>query len=259
MTILYDERVDGALPSSDREALLRAEDDVAVRAILVTGAPPPEGGRPAFCVGGDTDALGGHAERGAYDDGLPAEGVAEPGYGVHAQFDHDFAYQFGLTKPVLAAINGPAAGVGLAVACYADLRIAVPGAKLTCAHGKLNLPAEYGLSWLLPRLIGLSPAMELLLSSRVFTTDEAHRLGLVHRIVPPEDLIEEAHAWLAQLCGSISRGALAASKHQAYLDQHRGVGDSVVDAQRRLEAGMRHPDFAEGVAALTERRSPNFG
>jgi 1,4-dihydroxy-2-naphthoyl-CoA synthase len=99
-------------------------------------------------------------------------GAARLRYGA-AEFDASFAYHFGLGKPVIAAINGPAAGVGLALACFADLRFAAAGAKLTTAHGKLNLPAEYGLSWLLPRMIGLTRANELLLSSRVFLAEEA--------------------------------------------------------------------------------------
>ena len=82
---------------------------------------------------------------------------------MRPEFDHDFAFHFGLTTPVIAALNGPAAGVGLVLACYADLRFAASGVKLTTAHGRLNLPAEYGLSWLLPRLIGLGRANDLLL------------------------------------------------------------------------------------------------
>lgn len=97
------------------------------------------------------------------------------------EFDTNFAYHFGLSKPVIAAINGPAAGVGLVLACFADIRFAAPGVKLTTAHGRLGLPAEFGLSWLLPRLIGLSRAQEILLSSRVFLSDEAAEIGLVHR------------------------------------------------------------------------------
>ena len=108
----------------------------------------------AFCVGADNKALEGHVARGGYDSGTNDE-IATPGYGVHEEFDATFAYHFGLSKPVIAAINGPAAGVGLVLACYADIRFAVPGVKFTTAHGKLNLPAEYGLSWLLPKIVGL--------------------------------------------------------------------------------------------------------
>ncbi len=166
----------GRMHTEYRWAVAQAEADADVRVIVVTGE-----GR-GFCAGADARALTGHAERGGYDPGTDDE-LATPGYGVSPEFDHDFAFHFGLTTPVIAAINGPAAGVGLVLACYCDLRFAAAGAKLTTAHGKLNLPAEYGLSWLLPRLIGLTRANDLLLSSRTFLAEEAAAMGLVNAVV----------------------------------------------------------------------------
>jgi len=118
-----------------RWLLAGASEDDDVRAIVVTGA-----GR-GFCAGADARALEGHVERGGYDPGLGDE-VAMPGYGVRPEFDADFAYHFGVPKPIIAAVNGPAAGVGLVLACYCDLRFAALGAKLTTSHGRLGLPAE---------------------------------------------------------------------------------------------------------------------
>src|SRR5215471_13629826 len=172
----------GRMHTEYRWALAEAEADDDVRVIVVTGA-----GR-GFCAGADSAALEGHVEKGGYDPGTDDD-IATPGFGVRDEFDHDFAYHFGLTKPVLAAINGPAAGVGLVLACYCDLRFAAAGVKLTTSHGKLNLPAEYGLSWLLPRLIGLTHANDLLLSSRVVLAEEALAMGLVNAVVPPEELL----------------------------------------------------------------------
>ncbi|MEJ5221927.1 MAG: enoyl-CoA hydratase-related protein, partial [Tepidiforma sp.] len=172
----------GRMHTEYRWCLQQAEADPTVRVIVVTGA-----GR-GFCAGADARALEGHIEKGGYDPGTPAE-LPTPGFGVRPEFDHDFAYHFGLAKPTIAAINGPAAGVGLVLACFCDIRFAAAGAKLTTAHGRLGLPAEYGLSWLLPRLIGLSAAMELLLSSRVFLAEEAEQLGLVHRVLPADELM----------------------------------------------------------------------
>ncbi len=165
-----------------RWALAQAERDTGVRVIVVTGA-----GR-GFCAGADTRALEGHVEKGGYDPGTPAV-MENPGYGVRPEYDHNFAFQFGMTKPIIAAINGPAAGVGLAIACFADLRFAATGAKLTTAHGKLGLPAEYGLSWILPRLIGLTRANDLLLSSRVFLAEEAAAMGLVNAVSPGRGVV----------------------------------------------------------------------
>ena len=149
----------GRMHTEYRFLLDQADKDAGVRAIIVTGA----GDR--FCVGGDSKALDGHSKSGSYDAGT-APDLVTPGDPSFEAFRADFAYHFALSKPVIAAMNGAAAGVGLVLACYADIRFAVPGAKLTTAHGPLNLPAEYGLAWLLPRLIGGARATELLLSSR---------------------------------------------------------------------------------------------
>lgn len=234
-----------------RDALERAELDPGVRAIVVTGA------EQTFCVGADSAALDGHVDKGGYDSGLRTE-PAMPGAGVDDRFEADFAYHFALTKPVIAAVNGAAAGVGLVLACYADVRFAVPGAKLTTAHGRLNLPAEYGLSWLLPRLIGASRATELLFTSRVFTTDEAHDVGLIHQLCEPSELLPETLRWTQALLSDVSAGSLAASKRQIYTDLHGDIRTSVEDAQRRLDEMTTEDDYVRGVRALLNRESPDF-
>src|SRR5262245_13962733 len=221
-----------------RWVLDEAERDPAVRAIVVTGA-----GR-AFCVGADSRALEGHVTKGGYDAGT-TEDIAKPGYGVRTEFDADFAYHFGLTKPVIAAINGPAAGVGLVLACYADLRFAAAGAKLTTAHGKLNLPAEFGLSWLLPRMIGLTRADDLLLSSRTFFAEEALTLGLVNAVLPPDELLPHTYTYVRNLIATVSPGSLRETKRQIYSDLHRDVGAAVRDANALAYRMTTEPDFAE--------------
>jgi len=242
----------GRMHTEYRSCITEAESDPEVRVIVVTGA-----GR-GFCAGADQTALAGHAERGGYDPGTDPDELTNPGYGVRAEFDHDFAFHFGLTKPMIAAINGPAAGVGLVLACYADLRFAAAGAKLTTSHGKLNLPAEYGLSWLLPRLVGTGRALDLLLSSRVILAEEALAWGLVNRVEPADELLTATLSYADELARSVSRHSLAASKRQTYVDLHRDLGTSIEDAEARLEAMMREPDFARGVAALARRESPDY-
>lgn len=241
----------GRMHAEYRWIMAAADADPAVRVVIVTGA-----GR-AFCAGADTRALEGHVTKGGYDPGTPAE-MARPGHGVRPEFDAFFAWHFGLAKPVIAAINGPAAGVGFALACYADLRYAAAGAKLTTAHGRLNLPAEYGLSWLLPRMIGLTRANDLLLTSRKFLAEEALSLGLVNGVLPGETLLTEVRRIAAELIATISPGALASTRAQIYADLHRSVADSVLDSEARLERMMKEPDFAEGVAALVEKRPPRW-
>ncbi|MBI00486.1 MAG: enoyl-CoA hydratase [Acidimicrobiaceae bacterium] len=241
----------GRMHTEYRWLLEQAESDPSVKAVVVTG--DPEGG--TFCVGADAKALQGHAERGDYDDGVLGN-VSRPGFGVDRAFDADFVYHFGLEKPVVAAINGATAGVGLVLACFADLRFAVPGAKLTAAHGKLGLPAEYGLSWQLPRLIGLSRANDILLTSRVVGTDEAHEMGLVNGLF--DDALAGTLAWIEEFLGPVARSSLSATRRQVYLDLHRNAASSVADSLNRFDAHIGSDQYLEGVQALSEKRRPAF-
>ena len=241
----------GRLHTEYRHLLDRANSDTAVRAIVVTGR-----GR-GFCVGGDSQALSGHADRGGYDPGISAD-IAKPGYGTDDHFDASFAYHFGLDKPVIAAMNGPAAGVGLALACFADLRFAVPDVKFTTAHGKLNLPAEYGLSWMLPKIVGLGRANDLLLTSRVFTSDEALTLGFVNQIFEPAELVGRTVAYAHQLIMSVSPNSLRQTRWQIYKDLHRDVASAVIESERLIEDMAKEEDFKEGIAALVEKRPPDW-
>lgn len=241
----------GRMHTEYRWALEQAEARPDVRVVVITGE-----GR-GFCAGADARALDGHVARGGYDPGTPDD-IATPGFGVHPEFDHSFAFHFGLRTPVIAAINGPAAGVGLVLACYCDLRFAAAGAKLTTSHGRLNLPAEYGLSWLLPRIVGIGRAMDLLLSSRVVLAEEALTMGLVNQVHPADELLTHTYSYARALAHEISPRSLAETKRQVYVDQHRGVGTAVVEAERLLEAMMAEPAFHEGVRALRDKRDPRF-
>ena len=236
-----------------RAHLAAATGDPAVRVIVVTGA-----GR-GFCSGAETDDLAGHAERGAYDAGHAGD-VATPGYGARPEFDAELAYHFGVPKPIIAAINGPAAGIGFALACYCDLRFAAAGAKLTTAHGRLGLPAEFGLSWLLPKLVGLTRAADLLLSSRIFLAEEAAEMGLVNAVHEPGELMGAVRAYAARLAEHVSPASLAATKAQLYRDLVAGdPASSIADATARMDEMMAGADFREGTKALKERREPHFG
>jgi len=241
----------GRMHAEYRYLLNMVEQDPNIRGVIVTGR-----GR-GFCVGGDSEALQGHVEKGRYDSGIKSQ-LEMPGYGVSADFEAFFAYHYGLSKPVVAAINGPAAGVGLALACFADIRFSVPKIKLTTAHGKLNLPAEYGLSWLLPRLVGLGRANDLLLTSRVFSSEEAMSMGLVNQLFDAEDLVNETKAYLHQMIQSVSPNSIKQTRWQIYKDLHRGVADAVDESERLLEKMMQEKDFQEGVEAFVEKREPRW-
>jgi enoyl-CoA hydratase/carnithine racemase len=241
----------GRMHTEYRWILREADGDPVVRVIVVTG--DPEGN--AFCAGADLQALEGHSERGGYDAGTSGD-IAEPGYGVDPAFDATFAYHFGVGKPIIAAINGAAAGVGLVLAAFADLRFCVPGVKFTAAHGRFNFPAEFGLSWVLPRIVGLTHANDILLSSRVFSAEEADRMGFLNRVVPAERLMDEVMAYARQLATSVAPGSARETKRQIYRDLHRDAATSVRMAEALLEAMVRHPDYKEGVKAWMEKRPP---
>jgi enoyl-CoA hydratase/carnithine racemase len=243
----------GRMHTEYRAALAVAADDRDVRVIVVTGS-----GR-GFCAGADTKALDQHAAAGEYDAGIDAAKIAKPGYGVRPEYDHAFAYQFGIPKPIVAAINGPAAGVGLVLACFCDIRFAAAGAKLTTSAGRLGLPAEYGLSWVLPRLVGIGHAADLLLSSRVVLAEEAASIGLVNRVLPGDDLLATTMDYATTMARDISPASLAAAKSQLYADLHGDVGNAVAVSEQLLDEMVRGPDYAEGVRAWSERRPPNFG
>jgi enoyl-CoA hydratase/carnithine racemase len=239
----------GRMHTEYRWLLAQANADPSVRVIVVTG--DPEGN--AFCAGADLGALEGHAEKGRYDGGI-GEDIARPGYGVDPGFDASFAYHFGLDKPVIAAINGAAAGVGLVLAAFADLRFAAAGAKFTTAHGRFNFPAEFGLSWVLPRIVGLTHANDLLLSSRVFTAEEALTMGFLNRVLPPGELIDHVTDYARRLADGVAPGSARETKRQIYRDLTRDAATAVQAAEALLEEMIRHPDYGEGVKAWMQKR-----
>jgi enoyl-CoA hydratase/carnithine racemase len=236
-----------------RWCLATVERDPKVRAIVVTG--DPAGG--AFCAGADLGLLEVNAKNGEYG-GNPPPDIERPGYGVDPHFDATFAYHFGLSKPVIAAINGPAAGIGLVLAAFADLRFAAAGAKFTAAHGRFNLPAELGLSWLLPRLVGVTHANDILLSSRVFTAEEAMTMGFLNKVMPAEGLMEFVMDYARDLADRIAPGSLRVTKNQIYRDLHQDVASAVAESERLINEMVREPDYAEGVRAWTQKRKPNW-
>ncbi|MCB0980403.1 MAG: enoyl-CoA hydratase/isomerase family protein [Acidimicrobiaceae bacterium] len=233
--------------------LATLEADPEVRAVVVTGTPP------AFCVGGDSEALAGHAERGAYDDGLSGE-LARPAADRPARLDADFAFQFALRLPVIAAVNGACAGVGLALALFCDLRFGSATAKLTTAAPKLGLPAEYGMSWQLPRLVGLTRATDLLLSGRVFTPAETEGWGLWNGVeADGPATLAAAQGYAHHLAHQVGPNALATTKHQIADDLlHHSPAAAIDEAQRLLRDAMTTAEYREGVTALREKRTPRF-
>lgn len=243
----------GRMHADYKKVMAELDADVNVRAIVVTG----EG--KTFCVGGDSEALAGHAERGGYD---PGESVAVANPGVHlvSEFDHDLAWHFGLRVPVIAAINGACAGIGLALSLFCDLRFISSQAKCTTAAPKLGLPAEYGMSWTLPRLIGVTRANDLLLSGRVFTGEETRDWGLWNGVA--EDgagALRMAREWARKLTQTAGPLAVTVTKGQIYRDYIRhDIGASIDESISLINDATQTAEYREGVAALREKRPPNF-
>lgn len=218
--------------------LARCAEDPAVRVVVVTGA-----GR-SFCPGLDLQTL------------------TEISAGEKRSYPHRNASVTTtrtVPKPVIAAINGACAGIGLAVALNVDLRFASSTAKLTTAFARRGLMAEHGTAWSLQNLIGPSKALDLLLSARVVQGEEALRLGLVDRIFDPEDLLGETLAYACDLAANCSPLSMGLIKRQVYAAQQT-THEEARELSFRLwyELVQEHHDLTEGVASFREHRAPDF-
>lgn len=226
--------------------------DPAVRVAVLTGSGK------TFCVGADSKALSGYVKAEGFDSGLPKE-AADPGYGVRTEFDADVAWQLGLRLPLICAVNGSCAGVAMALAAYSDIRFAVRGAKVTTATPKLAMPAEYGLSWILPRLVGLTHAADILLSGRVLLAEELADMGFFNRVFEPEAFDGGVYDY-ARALAAHSPLATTTTKRQLYDDLLQTSPAASVERSKQLIGElMAAPDYAEGVRALIEKRPPRFG
>jgi enoyl-CoA hydratase/carnithine racemase len=223
-------------------ALEQCARDSHVRAIVVTGA-----GR-AFCAGADMQDLQ------ALGNG------SEPGQAHEHADDERRAQTFSLSipKPIIAAVNGACAGIGLVQALMCDLRFAADDAKLTTAFARRGLVAEHGISWILPRLVGPAHALDLLLSARVVLGREAAAMGLVNRSLPRERVLDEALAYARELVVNCSPASLATIKRQVHSDLQRNLSDALHEADRLMLRSFTEPDFVEGVNSFLERREPRF-
>lgn len=228
------------------------ETDATARVIVLRGAGS------MFCAGADFKALDHYVEADHYDPNLSVE-AANPGYGVRPEFDGDMVWQLGLSKPIIAAVNGACAGIGVALAAFCDLRFGVDTAKITTATPKLGLPAEYGLSWILPRLVGATNAADVLLTGRVIRAEEMRHWGFFNNVYPAEEFDEKV-ADYAKLVAGMSPAAVRTAKRQLWGDLlHADPRAAVEQSKELIGEAMQHPDYTEGVAAMREKRAPRFG
>jgi enoyl-CoA hydratase/carnithine racemase len=232
-----------------RSAMRRAADDPEVRVIVLTGA-----GR-GFCAGADMDGLGAIGASGGAahsDDTAAFDPSSSPDY----QQPH--SYFPAVPKPILAAINGACAGLGLVYALYCDQRFAAAGAKFTTAFARRGLIAEHGISWTLPRLTGLSAALDLLMSARKFDADEALRLGVVDRVVPADQLTAAVRAYALDLADNVSPRSMSVIKRQLWAVGTQPLGEAIEIGNREMKASFATEDFKEGVAHFVEKRAARF-
>ncbi|KZS73463.1 enoyl-CoA hydratase [Mycobacterium kansasii] len=227
-------------------ALDRAEQDPEIRVMVLTGR-----GR-GFCAGaylGSPDFAAGYGATMAtarQTDLADLVGERPPHFVTT------------LRKPVIAAINGPCAGIGLTQALMCDVRFAAAGAKFAAVFARRGLIAEFGISWILPRLTSWAVALDLLLSGRTFLAEEAAELGLVKEVVAPEDLMKRALEYAEDIARNCSPASMAVIKRQVYGDATGDVIEATARAEVLLREAMPRPDVVEGIVSFLQKRQPRF-
>ena len=241
-----------------RAAMAESERDENVRVIVLTGA-----GR-GFCAGADMSLLSTVATKGL-DAAQRAQAVqagAGSGEGdvdgARVDFRKKYSYFPALSKPVIAAINGPAVGLGLVIALYCDLRFASDAARFSTAFARRGLIAEYGMAWMLPRLVGHANALDLLFSARLIDAAEAFRMGLANQVYPQDVFQEKVREYAVELASNVSPRSLRVIKRQVYDAMFQTLGEAFDISEREMLASLRCEDFKEGVAHFVEKRAPVF-
>ena len=227
----------GALAARYYALLEDAAADTDVRVIVVTGA-----GR-GWCAGADMDNL---------------QGTGEDNVDDAVGRDRPIWFPTTIPKPIIAAINGPCAGIGLCAALMTDLRFAATGAKFTTAFVRRGLIAEHGSSWALPRLIGTARSLDVLYSGRVFLAEEAKELGIVNQVFAPDELINRTREYATDLIKHCSPKSMATIKAEIYRHWNMELAPSVKEANELMVRSFGFSDFREGVQSFVQKREPDF-
>lgn len=252
ITLNRPDRMNAWTPTMEREvreAMGQAANDDSVRVIVLTGA-----GR-AFCAGADMDAL-----KGLDPADIKKRGNEIPAFDMNRRPDWQSRYGFypSIAKPIIGMLNGATAGIGLVHALYCDARFAADNTVFTTAFARRGLIAEHGISWMLPRIVGHANALDLLLSARRVSSEEALRIGLVNRLYAPDQLREQTYAYARDLADNVSPSAMAVIKRQLYDVPFQTLAEATIDANREMAVALAGTDFREGVASFMEKRPPRF-
>jgi len=235
-----------------RHALCRADDDAGVRVMIVTGAGK------GYCAGADMDMLQGVQRGGSGPGDTGNIPVPHLDPSLPEAFRGEYSYPLGLRKPVIAAVNGVAAGLGLSYMLYYDIRLASDRARFATIFSRRGLIAEHGTAWILPRLIGMARACDLLFSGRFVNAHEAAAIGLVNRVVEHDALLSTAQEIATEMATLCSPRSIRIMKRQLYGDLFTDLGTALRTADAEMVACFPTDDFREGVASFLERRPPRF-
>jgi enoyl-CoA hydratase/carnithine racemase len=233
-----------------RHAAFTAEADPSVVGIVLTGA-----GR-AFCAGADLKGLARLTEGGSFD--TDSQLKAERDEPLPEDFAGEYTYFMALKKPVIAAINGPVAGMGVPIVLSCDLRFMAADAPLLTAFAERGLIAEWGIAWLLPRMAGVGHALDLLFSSRKVSGEEAAAMGVVNKALPRDEVLPHAVEYVRNLAERVSPASMSVMKRQVYEQLTRPLGPSEREAVKLMLESFERPDFKEGVQSFLEKRPPKF-
>ena len=237
-----------------RAAMQQASDDDEVRVIVLTGA-----GR-GFCAGADAARLQGRVSGIAVEEeeAPPFTGAIEGGLDLPQAFAAKYAWIATVPKPVIAAVNGPAVGVGMVLPMFADIRFASDTARFGTAFSKRGLVPEYGLGWLLPRLIQPSKAFDLLYTARLVDADEAVDMGLVDKVFPTNELLPAAMDYARELATAVSPRSNRVVKRMVYQGLDQGFDSAMEQCLADMADAQKSDDFTEGIAAWKDKRVPIF-
>jgi len=242
----------GEMETGLREAMASAARDSGVRVIILTGA-----GR-GFCAGADMERLSGAAGSGGATIPREAPKPLDLGASLRADFEHRYSYFPAVPKPIIGAVNGPAAGLGFVFACYCDIRFAASEAIFTTAFARRGLIAEYGLAWLLPRLVGPGRAADLLFSARRVAAEEAERIGLVSAVFPQSQFAARVREYARELASAASPRSMRVMKRQLWDGMLSSLDGAIELANEEMRGSFLSEDFREGVAHFIEKRPARF-